>query len=66
MARRPCTFRQRDVTRALRGVKAAGIEIYAVEIKAGAIILITTKTGANCTVEDMDAELAAFIEAKHG
>ena len=44
MARRPCTFRQGDVTRALRAAKAAGLDVHRVEIdRAGKIIVVTGK-----------------------
>lgn len=44
MARGPCTFRQQDVTRALRATVAAGIEVQRVEIdKDGKIVVVTGK-----------------------
>jgi hypothetical protein len=44
MSRGPSTFRQQDVTRALKATVAAGIEVQRVEIdKAGKITLITAK-----------------------
>jgi hypothetical protein len=42
MQRAPSTFRQQDVTRAIRAAAAAGVHIARVEIdKAGKIVIIT-------------------------
>ena len=42
MARGPATFKQADVTRALRGAVAAGVEVQRIEIdKTGKIVVIT-------------------------
>jgi hypothetical protein len=47
MARGSLTFRQRDLVRALRGAKAAGLEIAKVEIdKDGKIVVIIGKSDA--------------------
>jgi hypothetical protein len=48
--RGPCTFRQTDVTRALRAVRAAGFEHVRVEVDTdGRIILIAGNVGAELT-----------------
>lgn len=69
MNRRPCTFKQLDVTRALRGAKAAGMDITQIEIgKDGKIVLFTGKPGernADIPRDELDRELAEF-EARHG
>ncbi len=44
MSRRPCIFRQTDVTRALRGARAAGMEIQRFEINGdGKIVVVAAK-----------------------
>jgi hypothetical protein len=44
LSRRPCIFRQTDLTRALRGARAAGIEIQRFEInRDGKIVVVAGK-----------------------
>jgi hypothetical protein len=44
MARGPCTFKKRDVTRALRAAVAAGIEVQRIEIdREGKIVVVAGK-----------------------
>jgi hypothetical protein len=68
MPRRPCLFRERDVTRAAKAVRAAGLEIARVEIgKDGGIIVVPGKPEgqAGAVSGDLDRELAEF-NAQHG
>ena len=68
MARTPSTFRQADVTRAVRAVVAAGVGIARVEIdKSGKIVIVPVKPQqpAIARQDDLDQELAEF-EARHG
>jgi hypothetical protein len=46
MSRGPCTFKATDVTKAVKAVTAAGVEVSRVEIdKSGRIVIITGKPG---------------------
>jgi hypothetical protein len=63
MARSNCTFRQRDVTAAVKAVKAAGREVQRIEIDPdGRIIVVIVTTEP---VDELDAELKQF-EAGNG
>jgi hypothetical protein len=45
MPRAPCIFRQRDVTRAIRGARAAGVEVARIELdKEGRIVIVPAQT----------------------
>jgi hypothetical protein len=47
MARAPSTFRQQDVTKAIKATKAAGVDIGRIEIaKDGRIVIITAAEAA--------------------
>jgi|HubBroStandDraft_6_1064221.scaffolds.fasta_scaffold1170189_2 hypothetical protein len=66
MARRPSNFKQRDVTRALRGAMAAGIEVGRFEIGGdGKIVVIPAGETPSAPVTDLDQELEEF-EKHHG
>jgi hypothetical protein len=53
MARAPSTFRQNDVTRAIKATKAAGVDIARIEIaKDGRIIIITPVEAAQIGAEE--------------
>jgi len=56
MPRRPATVTQDDVTRAVKGVAAAGISIARVEIgKDGAIVVVTQQSaGTEDAKNDLD------------
>ncbi len=55
MSRRPCTFRETDVKRAVKAVRAAGVEIARVEIqKDGRIIVVSGKPKE--TIQDANGE----------
>jgi len=53
MSRAPQTFRQRDVTKAVKGVTAAGVMVAKVEVdKAGKIVVVVV--GADKTQDPAD------------
>jgi hypothetical protein len=58
MARVPSTFRQQDVTKAVKAVTAAGVDIARIEIdKAGKIVIVTTngsQPGESTEVNEWD------------
>ena len=64
MSRAPATFRQSDVTKAIRAARKAGVENVRVEIaKDGRIVIVTG--GAQPVQDDLDRELEQF-RARHG
>jgi len=64
MARAPATFRQSDITKAIRAARKAGVENVRVEIaKDGRIVIVTG--GAQPVQDDLDRELEQF-RARHG
>jgi hypothetical protein len=67
MARAPSTFRQQDITRAIKAAVKAGVDIARIRVeitKVGSII-VATSTDQSVPQDDLDRELAAF-EAHHG
>jgi hypothetical protein len=61
VARGACTFRQRDVTVAVKAVVAAGVAVARVEIdKEGKIVMIAGKPTETEPGDDLDRELAEF------
>jgi hypothetical protein len=67
MARAPSTFRQQDVTRAVKAVTAAGVDVARVEIdRAGKIVIVTGRSlEATNPQDELDLELQDW-EARHG
>jgi hypothetical protein len=64
MTRAPATFRQSDITKAIRAARKAGVENVRVEIaKDGRIVIVTG--GAQLVQDDLDRELEQF-RARHG
>ena len=52
MARGACTFKQSDVTRAVKGVVAAGVEVMRVEVDTnGRIVVVAGRPGPIQCVE---------------
>jgi hypothetical protein len=65
MARAPSTFRQQDVTRAVKAVTAAGVDIARVEIARDGRIVIVTAEAQPAVQDNLDRELEEF-NARHG
>ena len=65
MARAPSTFRQADVTRVVKAVRSAGVDIVRVELTKDGKIVIVTGKAQPAVQDDLDRELAEF-EARHG
>jgi len=58
MSRRPCTFKQRDVTKAVKAIVAAGVQVERVEIdQAGKIVIVTAILSESIGKNEWDAEL---------
>jgi hypothetical protein len=65
MPRGPCMFKQGDLTKAVKAVFAAGVDVARIEVERnGKIVIVTGKPAAEAKSE-LDAELAEF-EARHG
>jgi hypothetical protein len=52
MGRRTCTFRQNDLARALKAVKAAGESVRRVEIALDGRLIVVMGTPENLTEQD--------------
>lgn len=67
MARARCTFRQRDVTAALKAAVAAGVPVRSVKISAeGSIEVVIDRSGAQDSTErnEWDEELNCNDQAQ--
>jgi hypothetical protein len=61
MARGPCTFKQQDLSRAVRGMHAAGVGVARVEIdKAGKIVIVTQEAN-DAAPADQASEAKAIV-----
>ena len=57
MARAPSTFRQQDVTRAIRAAIAAGVDIARIEVaKDGRIIIVTAEAEPQKSENEWDRD----------
>jgi hypothetical protein len=68
MSRGAQTFRQGDVTKALKAAVKAGLKVQRAEVRADGSIILDFNgppIAISGTVDDLDSELAEF-EARHG
>jgi hypothetical protein len=65
MSRVPSTFRRADVTKAVKAVVAAGVDIARIEIDAAGKIVIVAGKPAAGPVDELDRELQEW-EARNG
>lgn len=65
MTRAPATFRQADVTKAVKAVRSAGVDIVRVELTKDGRIVIVTGEAQPVVRDDLDRELEQFC-ARHG
>jgi hypothetical protein len=66
MARGPCIFRQRDLTRAVKGVIAAGLHVVGVKISPqGEIEVVTGGEGAQNSAECAANEVENWFRKQH-
>ena len=64
MTRAPATFRQSDITKAIRAARKAGVENVRVEIAKDGRIVIVTGGAQPAVQDDLDRELEQF-RARH-
>jgi hypothetical protein len=55
-----CKFKQCDVTRAVKAVTKAGLEVARVEIDPGGKIVVSTGVRSAAQEDELDRELAEF------
>jgi hypothetical protein len=65
MSRGAQTFKQRDVTKAIRAAVKAGVKGWRVEIDKNGKITLTSAESSSSLSDDLDRELADF-EARRG
>jgi hypothetical protein len=68
MARRTPLFRPSDLTRALKAVKAAGLDVQRVDVDmvAGKVVMVTGGGAGTETATDLDKWLATHAHAPQG
>jgi hypothetical protein len=59
MPRGPSTFRQRDVTAAIKAARAAGVEVARVEVMDGKITLVIGEAAKAENANEWDGEFNA-------
>jgi hypothetical protein len=63
MSRRPCTFRQSDLTRALKAARAAGVKVR-IEIEPGGKLIVVSMDESEGNSVRVDDEVERWL-GKH-
>jgi ATP-dependent exoDNAse (exonuclease V) alpha subunit len=69
MSRGPCTFKQSDITKAVKAVVAAGVQVERVEVdKDGKISVVTAKPTESATASgnELDRWMAKHADPAQG
>ena len=61
MVRTALSIKQKDITRALRGVEAAGIEVLRIEIDPHKIVIVTCQHKEEILIDEKPDDLKKLI-----
>jgi hypothetical protein len=61
MARGPSTFKQGDVTKVVKGVVAAGVEVMRVEVDTNGRIIVIAGKPSDATVAETSEDIKSLV-----